>query len=177
MLFCAPRRRIRASTVCRYQCNLMEFYTTLSPEMCRERLLEVVDTRRFTLWPESHYKDSEVVGAVRKRSFCLRKRLQGRNSFAPALVATMRSEGSGTAIKAIFRLPLFTIVFMTAFPLLAVNFILVGFGWAQIIIPAAIALTPFVMYAATRKQASQERVYLQDFIIKTLRLVPQQFSK
>jgi hypothetical protein len=146
----------------------MEFYTSLTLEECRQRLLQVVDTRRFTIWPEGHYKGSEVVGTVRKESFYLRKRLYGRNSFATVLVASMRSEGSGTAIKAMFRLPLFTIVGMAAFPLFAASFIVVGFGWAPILVPAAIAAAPFVMYAATRKQASQERLYLQDFIVKTL---------
>lgn len=150
----------------------MEFYTPLSSEESQQRLLQVVDTRRFTLWPEFHYKGFEVVGTVRRESFCLRKRLQGRNSFAPILVARMRPEGCGTAIRVVFRLPLLAIAFLAAFPLFAASFVSAGFGLAPAVVPAAIAVAPFVMYAASRKQASQERVYLQDFIEETLQLVP-----
>lgn len=151
----------------------MEFYTPLSSKDCRDRLLQVVDTRRFTLWPESHYKGSEVVGTVRKSSFYLRKRLHGRNSFTPVLVAKMRPEGSGTVIKTTFRLPLFTIIFIGALPLLGASSIHVGFGWVPIIVPAAIAVVPLAIYVATRKLASQQRLYLQDFIVKALQLIPQ----
>lgn len=152
--------------------DAMEFFTSLSPEECRERLENVVDTRTFTFWPEGHYKGTEVVGTVRTSSFRLRKRLHGRNSFAPVFVGTMRSEGSGTAITARCRPPLFAIIFMLAFPLFAASFIVVGFGWAPILIPIAIASVPFVIYLASRKQASEDRAYLQDFILRALQPSP-----
>jgi hypothetical protein len=151
----------------------MEFFTSLSSEECRERLKNAVDTRAFTLWPEGHYKGREVVGTVRASSFRLRKRRHDRNSFAPVLVGTMRSEGSGTAITAKCRPPLFAVIFMLTFPLFAASFIVVGFGWAPILIPIAIASVPFVIYLASLRQASEDRAYLQDFILRTLQPSPE----
>jgi hypothetical protein len=150
----------------------MKFYTSLSAEECREKLRNVADMRMFTFWPEGHYKGREVVGTVRTSSFHLRRRRRGRNSFAPVLIGTIRREGSGAAITARCRPPLFAIIFLLAFPLYAASFIVTGFGWAPILVPIAIGSVPFVIYLASRKQASGVRAYLEDFVLRTLQPVP-----
>jgi len=146
----------------------IEFSTPLPLDECERRLRDAVDTRRFTFWSESHYTQTEVVGSVTGNSFKIRKRGRQANSFAPVLAGRMESAPSGTVVKARFRMPLFTLVFMFVFPIFAASFMSAGFGWAPIIIPLVIAASLFLMYAATRKHASQERTYLRDFLLATL---------
>lgn len=80
----------------------------------------------------------------------------------------MESAAGGTVVKARSRMSLFTLGFMLVFPALAASFVFGGFGWAPIVIPLVIAASPVLIYAATRKQVSQERAYLRDFLVATL---------
>jgi hypothetical protein len=86
-----------------------EVSTALTLEECERRLREAVDTRRFTLWSESHYTQTEVVGSVSSRSFKIRRRRHQLNSFAPILVGNMESTPGGTVVKAKFRMLLPTL--------------------------------------------------------------------
>jgi hypothetical protein len=77
-----------------------------NPEECANRLREVIDVERPTVFGFSGYRGSKpIVGEVNGNQFRLLQRTYSfRNSFPPVLIGEFRPQGVGTQINGVFDL-------------------------------------------------------------------------